>query len=96
MKLDLETADAICELMHSPKFKQFMTWFDQVHAEMVSQAIHGVSKDYSADVLRGRAQALGLLKGELTKAPEVASRIVKPNGKKPSLQRAMRNAHGTA
>jgi hypothetical protein len=77
MKIDRETADAVVELMHNPKFQVFCNWLDALNTGFTENAIAGISHDDSVtpDVLRGRAQAMQIIKQQMTKAPEVAQRI---------------------
>ena len=77
MQLDRETADAIVELMHNPKFEVFCAWLDALNTGFTENAITGVSNDTAVtpDVLRGRAQAMQIIKLQMAKAPEVAQRI---------------------
>ncbi len=77
MKLDRETAEAIVRLAGSRDFKVFLDWFDEAHSIFINGAVMGFDENYSPDVLRGRAQALSILKREMEKAPEVAGRIQK-------------------
>jgi hypothetical protein len=78
LKLNQDTAEAIVRLSQSSRdFKVFLDWFDQVHGAFIQGAVMGVDENYSPDVLRGRAQALSILKAEIEKAPEVAGRIQK-------------------
>lgn len=77
MKLERETADAIVELSHHPKFEVFCAWLDALNTGFTKHAIAGISDDpaINPDVLRGRAQAMEILKREMGRAPEVAQRI---------------------
>lgn len=77
MKLDRDTADAIVELTHNPKFQVFCDWLDQLNTGFTEHAIAGVSSDESVtpDVLRGRAQAMHIIKQQMARAPEIAKRI---------------------
>ena len=77
MKIDRETADAVVELMHHPKFAVFCTWLDELNTGFTAHAIAGISDDpnINPDVLRGRAQAMQIIKQQMAKAPEVAQRI---------------------
>lgn len=78
MKLEQDTAEAIVRLTQSSRdFKTFLDWFDQVHSAFIQGAVMGVDENYSPDVLRGRAQALSIIKAEIEKAPEVVGRIQK-------------------
>lgn len=78
MKLERDTAEAIVRLTQSSRdFKTFLDWFDQVHGAFIQGAVMGVDENYSPDVLRGRAQALSIIKAEIEKAPEVVGRIQK-------------------
>lgn len=77
MKLDQETAEAIIRLTNNRDFKTFLDWFDKAHAIFVHGAVMGVDENFSPDTLRGRAQGLSMLKGEMEKAPDVAGRIQK-------------------
>ena len=76
MKLNQETAESLMRLAHNRDFQTFGSWLDAVHVAFTNHAIVGDEKT-SPDVLRGRAQAIGILKNELEKAPEVAGRIQK-------------------
>lgn len=58
-------------------FQDFLEWFDIQHDACVTAAVMGVDQNFNADVLRGRAQALTVLKNELQTAPEIATRIQK-------------------
>lgn len=64
-------------LAHSKDFQIFGSWLDEVHTVFVQGAIMGHDPKNNTDVLRGRAQALSILKNEMEKAPEVAGRIQK-------------------
>lgn len=64
-------------LAHSRDFQIFGTWLDSMHSGFIQGAIMGVDENYSADVLRGRAQGMSILKGEMEKASDVAGRIQK-------------------
>lgn len=77
MNIDRDTADAIVELSHNPKFGVFCDWLDRLNTGFTEHAIAGVSNDLSVtpDVLRGRAQAMQIIKQQMAKAPEVAKRI---------------------
>lgn len=77
MKMDRETADAVVELMHNPKFEVFCNWLDKLNTVFTDNSVMGVSNDPSVtpDVLRGRAQAMKIIKQEMGKAPELAQRI---------------------
>jgi hypothetical protein len=77
MKIDQETADAVVELMHNPKFQVFCDWLDTLNTGFTENAIAGMSNDVSItpDVLRGRAQAMQIIKQQMAKAPEVSKRI---------------------
>lgn len=77
MKLDQETAEALIRLAHSRDFQKFGEWLDEVHQVYVNGAIMGHDENNNADVLRGRAQGLSILKHEMEKAPDVAGRIQK-------------------
>lgn len=77
MKLDQETAEALIRLAHNKDFIVFGAWLDQVHTIFVNGAVMGIDENYSPDVLRGRAQALSIVKAEMEKAPDVAGRIQK-------------------
>lgn len=63
--------------MNNRDFQTFLNWFDSAHSIFVNGAVMGHDENYSPDVLRGRAQALSILKNEMEKAPEVAGRIQK-------------------
>lgn len=63
-------------LAHTRDFQTVGNWLDLVHQTFVSGAIMGVEGEDPA-VLRGRAQALAILKNEMEKAPDVAGRIQK-------------------
>jgi len=55
-----------------------MEWVETVHTVFVNGAIMGIADDNNtADVLRGRAQGLSILKHEMEKAPDVVGRIQK-------------------
>lgn len=77
MKMDQVTADAIVELMHHPKFEVFTAWLDELNTGFTTHAIAGVSDEAATtpDVLRGRAQAMEIIKTQMAKAPSVAQRI---------------------
>lgn len=77
MKMDQETADAVVELMHNPKFQVFCDWLDTLNTGFTENAIAGISNDVAVtpDVLRGRAQAMQIIKQQMGKAPDVAQRI---------------------
>lgn len=77
MKLTPPTAEALIRLSHNKDFQIFIDWLDEVHGLFVNGAIMGHDENNSADVLRGRAQGLSILKHEMEKAPEVAGRIQK-------------------
>ena len=64
-------------LAHARDFQIFGNWLDAVHSAFIQGAIHGVDENFSADVLRGRAQGLSILKQEMEKAADVAGRIQK-------------------
>lgn len=64
-------------LSNTKDFQTFGDWLDTVHAAFVDGAVMGVDEHYSPDVLRGRAQALSIVKNEIKKAPDVAGRIQK-------------------
>ncbi len=77
MKLDRKTADAIVDLTRIPQFEVFCAWLDALNTGFTENAIAGISNDDSVtpEVLRGRAQAMQIIKQQMAKAPEVASRI---------------------
>ncbi len=77
MALDRKTADAINDLMRMPQFKVFCEWLDVLNIAFTDNSVMGVSNDagVTPDVLRGRAQAMKIIKQEMAKAPQVASRI---------------------
>lgn len=77
MKIDRKTADAVVELMHIPSFLIFCDWLDALNTGFTENAIAGMSNDDSVtpDVLRGRAQAMQIIKQQMAKAPAVAQRI---------------------
>ena len=77
MKLDQETAEAIIRLMGNRDFKTVLDYLDTVEAGFVTGAIHGDGEHGSPDLLRGRAQGIGIFKHEVSKAPDVAGRIHK-------------------
>ncbi len=77
MKLDQDTAEALMRLAHNKDFLQFGVWLDQIHNVFIQGAIMGHDENYSPDVLRGRAQAISIMKNEMEKAPDVAGRIQK-------------------
>ncbi|MBW2451755.1 MAG: hypothetical protein JRF07_05300 [Deltaproteobacteria bacterium] len=77
MKLTQETAEALVRLSNNRDFIKIMDWFDEVHGAFIQGAVMGVDENYSPDVLRGRAQALSILKAEIEKAPQVVGRIQK-------------------
>lgn len=78
MKLDRETAESIVRLMAIRDFEVFLNYLDTFEAGLITGAIHGVDDDkFSPDVLRGRAQGIGIFKHEILKAPDVAGRIQK-------------------
>jgi hypothetical protein len=62
-------------LAHNRDFQKFGEWLDEVHTVYVNGAIMGHDEHNNADVLRGRAQGLSILKHEMEKAPDVAGRI---------------------
>lgn len=64
-------------LAHNNDFQIVANWMDEVHTVFIQGAIMGHDPNNNADVLRGRAQALSILKNEMEKAPEVAGRIQK-------------------
>lgn len=77
MNLDQKTADAIVDLMRIPQFEVFCDWLDALNTGFTDNAITGMSNDsaITPDVLRGRAQAMHIVKQQMAKAPEVAKRI---------------------
>lgn len=77
MQLDRKSADAIVDLTRIPQFEVFCDWLDALNTGFTENAIAGISNDPSVtpDVLRGRAQAMQIIKQQMAKAPEVASRI---------------------
>ena len=77
MKLDRKTADAIVDLTRIPQFEVFCDWLDLLNTGFTENAIAGISNDptVTPEVLRGRAQAMQIIKQQMAKAPEVASRI---------------------
>jgi hypothetical protein len=77
MKIDRKTADAVVELMNNPNFKLFCDWLDELNTGFTEHAIAGIAPDpvTTPDVLRGRAQAMQIIKQQMEKAPEVAQRI---------------------
>lgn len=79
MNLDRKTADAIVDLMRMPQFEVYCAWLDELNTAFTENAIIGISNDVNVtpDVLRGRAQAMKILKQEMGKAADVASRIQK-------------------
>ncbi len=74
MQLDRKTADAINDLMRIPQFEVFCNWLDALNTAFTETAIAGVG-DEPPEVLRGRAQAMKIVKQEMAKAPDVATRI---------------------
>lgn len=64
-------------LANNRDFQKFADWLDIVDHTFVSGAVIGVDENYNADVLRGRAQATGIIKKEMAKASDVAGRIQK-------------------
>lgn len=78
MQMDRRTADALIVLARLPEFKVFCDWLDTLNTGFTENAIAGISNDVSVtpDVLRGRAQAMQIIKQQMTKAPHVANRIV--------------------
>ncbi len=74
MKLDLKTADAINDLMRMPQFEVFCGWLDALNTAFTESAIAGIEGE-PPEVLRGRAQAMKIIKQEMAKAPSVATRI---------------------
>ena len=77
MALDKKTADAIVELMRIPQFEVFCDWLDTLNTAFTENSIIGVSNDpgVNADVLRGRAQAMKIIKQEMGKAAKSVKRI---------------------
>ena len=77
MKMTRETADAITDLMRIPQFETFVDWIDELDAGFTAHAIAGISDELNTtpDVLRGRAQAIQIIKQQMGKAPEIVSRI---------------------
>ncbi len=77
MKMDQDTADAITDLMRIPQFETFVNWLDELNEGFTAHAIAGISDEANTtpDVLRGRAQAMQIIKQQMGKAPEIASRI---------------------
>ena len=77
MALDRKTAEAINDLMRMPQFEVFCAWLDVLNTAFTDNSVMGVSNDpgVTPDVLRGRAQAMKIIKQEMAKAPQVASRI---------------------
>jgi len=77
MKLDRKTAEAINDLTRMPQFEVFCEWLDMLNTGFTDNAITGQSNDpcVTPDVLRGRAQAMKIIKQEMAKAPQTASRI---------------------
>lgn len=77
MTLDQKTADAIVDLMRIPQFEVYCTWLDSLNTAFTESAIAGMSNDgnVTPEVLRGRAQAMKIIKQEMGKAAKVASRI---------------------
>jgi hypothetical protein len=62
-------------LLPTSDFQTFLKWFDAIHVLCTQNAIHGHDEKFTPDVLRGRAQILGVIKAELEKAPDVAGKI---------------------
>ena len=77
MKLDQETAEALMRLAHNRDFQTFGNWLDVVDQTFIQGAVMGHDENFSPDVLRGRAQAIAILKSEMAKAADVAGRIQK-------------------
>ena len=77
MKLDRDTAEALVRLSHTADFQKVMEWLDIVQQTFVQGAVMGHDENYSPDVLRGRAQGITILRGEMEKAPEVAVQVQK-------------------
>jgi len=77
VKLNQETAEAITRLSHNKDFELFIAWFDAVYNAMRDHAIQGVDENFSADVLRGRAQAFAIIRQEMANAPNLVGRIQK-------------------
>ena len=77
MQMDRKTADALVILTRIPEFKVFCDWLDALNTGFTENAIAGISNDVNntPDVLRGRAQAMQIIKQQMHKAPQVASRI---------------------
>ena len=77
MQLERKTADALVVLMRLPEFQVFCDWLDALNTGFTENAIAGISNDVNntPDVLRGRAQAMQIIKQQMAKAPDVASRI---------------------
>ena len=77
MALDKKTADAITELMRMPPFEVFCDWLDELNTAFTENSVIGVSNDpgVTPDVLRGRAQAMKIIKVEMGKAAKTSSRI---------------------
>lgn len=77
MKMDRKIADAIVDLSRIPQFEVFCDWLDALNVAFTENSVMGVSNDpgVTPDVLRGRAQAMAIIKQQMAKAPEVASRI---------------------
>ena len=77
MNLDQKTADAIVDLMRMPQFEVYCSWLDALNTAFTENAIAGISNDASVtpEVLRGRAQAMKIIKQEMGKAADVAQRI---------------------
>ena len=77
MKIDQKTAEAVVELMHYPSFEVFCNWLDELNTGFTDHAIAGIAPDpvTTPDVLRGRAQAMQIIKQQMDSAPKVAQRI---------------------
>ena len=77
MALDQKTADAIVELMRIPQFKVYCDWLDELNTAFTENSIAGISNDpgVTPDVLRGRAQAMKIIKHEMGKAAKTSTRI---------------------
>lgn len=64
-------------LANNRDFITFGNWLDEVHGIFINGAVMGFDEKFSPDVLRGRAQALSIIKSEMEKAPDVVGRIQK-------------------
>ncbi len=78
MALDQKTADAIVDLMRMPQFEVYCAWLDSLNTAFTENSVMGISNEdpgVTPDVLRGRAQAMKIIKHEMGKAAKTSTRI---------------------